>query len=137
MTEEKISHVAFTDRLGLNKLWHECIKGCMITMGTPTFIKNILVFENTLINIRDGEKLYDLVQKKKIKIERDIEIKLDKWIRKHPQESKYPPLVRDQRDLFEYHGRILLYHFMIQLLEDKGFGFYKSNVIVDDAGLDG
>jgi len=109
----------------------------MISFGTPTFQTNVLVFENTLLNVREGAKLYDLVQEKKRKIERDIDIKLNLWINNHSEEAQHPSFVRDHHDELKYGGFIQLYHFMIQLLEDKGFGFYKSNIPSDDKGLDG
>ncbi len=119
-------HVAFVDRFDLIKLWRKCAERCANSFGTPSFPTELLIFENTIVNILNGEPLYDLVQKKKKEIDRDIDMKLELWIKKHPQESQFPAHIRDRHDVLTDEGDLKLFHFMLQLIEDKRFGTYKS-----------
>jgi hypothetical protein len=127
MVEEKSHHVAWADRIGLNKVWARDIQACSESFGTSYYINCVKRFRNDIVNIKNGPQLSDNIDnyfdnsliswKKKT---------LKEWIDSHPKENKNKAWVRDTTELIEQKSYEILCKFMVQLLNNYGFGFYKG-----------
>jgi len=117
-------HVVWADRVGLNKSWARGIEEMRGTYGSPEFSNKVWGLHTVLINIRNGPQLRktvdDFLKKKYDSIEKQLE----------PFINTYA--YRNERDILEAEMLPELANFMIQLLEDNGFGFYESSVEEDE-----
>lgn len=62
-------HVAWKDRLGLSQDWDEAIKDCRYSWGTDTFFVHLDFLIYSIVNIKDGPQLYDIILIKKNELE--------------------------------------------------------------------
>jgi hypothetical protein len=125
-------HVAWKDRLGLNQQWMRDIQACSASHGTDDYVNQVDRFRNDVVNIKKGPNLYDDIAK-----EWDNNISkygnnlFIEWAKSHPQEAK----IAEECDAAQERIRLFqaekLYHFIIQTLENNGFGFYQSTVEED------
>lgn len=130
-------HVVWSDRLGINKIWFEDWKTCSAYYGTDEYPLAVERFENDIVNVNDGPALYNEIQKyKKDDLDKQMKLATDDWVRDHPMESQNPSYIRDLNFFLIRKRASYLHHFIIQLLEDNKFGFYKSKVMEDEIGLD-
>lgn len=121
----KEHHVAWADRLGLNKLWFEDMKMCSDTFGTDAYPNMVARFENDIININKGPQLKDEIKKyKNNMLDPMLNKQMKDWIDSHLQESQNPSFLRDKEIQLTKKRSELLYNHIIQLLENNGFGFY-------------
>ncbi len=124
--QDKTSHVAWADRIGLNKRWEDAIKNCYYAMlyGPNDFNQAVAAFKILMINIKGGAQLKDQVNEhiKKLNLIRDT--KYNNWYRKHPNAIRAE--MNDKWNEFNNEKSELLFSFMIQLLEDNNFCFYKG-----------
>ena len=131
MNEEQTSshHVAWADRIGLNKQWARDIEACSDSYGSPSYHHMVRRFKNNIPNIRNGPQLNDIINEKEHELftisKKEL---LDEWFESYPQESDNESYVLQKEDEINMHLNENLYRFIIQLLEDQGFGFYKSKV---------
>ena len=136
MNEEQ-HHVAWADRIGLNKLWAKDILSCSEAYGSSFYEMKVKCFRNDIINIKNGPQLKteidsyvnDVLKKWKDDV-------LEEWINNNPKEASSTAWIRKIREDINQRACEYLCNFMIQLLEDHGFGFYESNLLSDDGGLD-
>jgi len=132
MNEEKKDskhHVAWADRLGLNKLWFDDMKACSLSFGTDEYPIMVARFENDVVNIKSGPQLKDIITEyKRDKLDPLIDKLLRNWINAYPQESQNSSYLRDQEIFLEKKKTRMLCNFILQLLENNGFGFYKSEL---------
>ena len=133
MTDENSNHhVAWKDRLGLNKQWMLDIQACSMTHGSTDYVNQVDRFLNDIINIKNGPHLYDIIKDEwNNKIAVEGERALEQWKRTHLQESRIEEEVRDAQERIRQNQAERLYHFIIQTLEDNGFGFYQSTIVED------
>jgi hypothetical protein len=133
MTGKKNTHVAWADRLGLNKQWMNDIGACSMSHGAEDYINQVDRFRNDIINIKDGPQLYDIINNK---WEKDIMVDgnnlFNQWIEQHLQDSRIDEERTAAQDKIRAYQAEKLYHFIIQTLENTGFGFYKSDIIDED-----
>ena len=124
---EDSHHVAWADRIGLNKQWARDIQDCGETFGTETYIIAVRRFKNDIPDIKNGPQL-----KTKIKEFEAVDLKefrktlLAEWKHNFEQEAKNESFVSQKQDEINIYAAEELYKYIIQLLEDKGFGFYKA-----------
>lgn len=130
--ESSNHHVAWKDRLGLNQQWMRDIQTCSATHGTEEYVTAVDRFRNDIINIKKGPKLYDIINDEWIKIANDGQNEYEIWKHNNPQESRIEEEVRDAQERIRQNQAERLYHFIIQTLEQNGFGFYQSDVIEDE-----
>jgi len=136
MSDNNNFHVIFNDRLGFPKIWHEDMKACSTSFGKPEYPTMVARFENDIINISDGANLKDKIQEfKDIKLNVLAEEIMNQWRYEHPIESQNPSYIKDQENLLAYQKAKILYNFIIQLLDNEGFGFYRSRVKTDETSL--
>lgn len=119
MTEEsKSHHVAWADRIGLNKTWAKGIERIWATYGTRDYNNAVWGLHTVLINIKNGPQLRketdDFIKK----------LNQDKYNKLEPYYDTYA--YGSEKDILDEEMLGPLANFMIQLLEDNGFGFYKS-----------
>ena len=122
-------HVAWADRVGLNKQWSRDVEACSNAYGSPLYHHMVQRFKNNIPNMRgDGPKLYDLLleHESRLKIEKNNIIR--EWRKQHPDLAREESFELEFEDRVQTKQDMDLYHFIIQTLEDHGFGFYKSNV---------
>lgn len=131
--EETKHHVAWADRVGLNKLWGEAIRACWATYGTDEFQERVEAFEMLIINIPKGPQLSNQV----IEFKNNHLFERKKKILEQLDPNLSNEQYKDQSEQIEYDHKRILVTFMIQLLNDNNFIFYKSLIPSDDGGLDG
>ena len=118
MEESKSHHVAWADRIGLNKTWAKAIERIWATYGTNDFSKAVWGLHVILINIKNGPQL------KKETNQYIEKLRQNKYKRLEPYDDTYA--YDSENIILEDEMLPLLANFMIQLLEDNGFGMYKS-----------
>lgn len=130
MTETSSSHhVAWADRIGINKQWARDIEACSDSYGTPNYKYMVKRFKNNIPNIRDGPQLKDMINTYfNNTCKYHFNQKLFEWKKKNPQEASNESWILKKIDDLEPEMYEELYEYMIQLLEDHGFGFYKSKI---------
>ncbi len=122
-------HVAWADRIGINKQWARDIEACSESYGTSTYHHMVRRFKNNIPNIKDGPKLHNIIQDKEDELfTGTFEKMLDNWIINYPQEAENDSYILQKKDEIRMVLNENLYSFIIQLLEDQGFGFYKSDI---------
>jgi len=121
-------HVAWKDRIGLSERWEEAIKGCYYSWGENSFMNHLDALEHMIVNIKDGPQLHDMVQDYKTNvIQPDLYNQKMKWINDNIELAENRSYIRDLEIQLTRKGGKRLFTFIIQLLEDNGFGFYKSD----------
>lgn len=121
-------HVAWADRVGLNKRWAEAIKKCYETYNTASFNSSVDAFRMLIINIKHGPQLKttidNYIAKDLFKWKIDT---LNEWIELNIEKSQNQQWLRNkQRDIDRF-ANIHLCNYILQLLEDNGFVFYESS----------
>ena len=130
---EKDHHVAWADRVGLNKQWARDIESCGAVFGTDMYPAAVRRFKCNIPNIKGGPQLQD-------EIEDYISNELKQWkknalawlIDQNQGETNNPEWLRRAKEDIEKTSHEHLYMYIIQLLEDKGFCFYESNIEEDE-----
>jgi len=130
----KNHHVAWADRIGLNKRWAEAIKKCLETYGTPFFPTSVNAFRMIIINMKsEGPQLKTITDNY---VDNDIRHwknnTLNEWIENDPINAQSDGWIRDTKKCIEEKSYELICNFMIQLLEDYGFCFYESSIEEDE-----
>ena len=116
-------HVAWADRIGLNKTWAKAIERIWATYGTNDFNNAVWGLHTILINIKNGPQLRKLTDGYIKNLFDEKNIKLESYIDTYAYGSESEILNEEMLP-----G---LANFMIQLLEDNGFGMYESIVEED------
>ena len=126
-------HVAWADRIGLNKQWARDIQTCSETFGTNFFPFAVKRFLNNIPNIREGPQLNSIISEYRDKtLSVEFNLMLDDWKIKYPDLAINQDYVDQKSDEISMYISEKLYHYIIQTLEDNGFGFYASNVEEDE-----
>lgn len=132
MSENK-HHVAWADRLGLNKIWHDAINYCRMAYGTSEYRQAVFGFYHLMVNIKDGPQLKTCINEYKDKTwEDNIKKKLGDWIKNNQDFKDELAVIQDEEEKIRDDLMVDLFDYMLQLLENKGFGFYKSDIIDED-----
>lgn len=116
--QSKSHHVAWADRIGLNKTWAKGIERIWATRGTDDFHNAVWGMHVVIINIKNGPQLRTEIDQYIKELRQEKYKKLDSYYDTPAYESENTIL---EEEMLPY-----LANFMIQLLEDNGFGFYKS-----------
>ena len=122
-------HVAWKDRLGLNRIWEQSIIRCLNSYGTTSFIDDVNLLRTLIINIKDGPQLRSIIDdyyNNTIMIW--INNGVEEWKQKNKAESSMPELVNRTRNEFKNFYYPYFLSFIMQTLENHGFGFYKTNI---------
>ena len=123
----KQHHVAWADRIGLNKVWAKNILDCNENYGTPIYVSSVKCLHNSLINIKNGPQLKTIVDKfvngDLDKIKEDL---FDDWKDQNPTLLSNRGKVQSIKNDISYKSFEMLYNYIVQTLEDNGFGFYES-----------
>jgi hypothetical protein len=132
MPENK-HHVAWADRLGLNKIWHEAIGYCRICYGTEDYRKAVFGFYHLIVDIKDGPNLKILINTYIQDVwEPKIKAETDAWVEHNQDYKDEIQVIQDENEKIRDDHMIDLFDYMLQLLENQGFGFYKSDIIDED-----
>lgn len=122
-------HVAWADRIGLNKQWARDIEACSGAFGTPTYYHMVRRFKNNIPNMRSGLQLHDeITEYEEYLFTEEYSRLLNKWRRENPEQLGNESYQLREEDKITQHLAEQLYLFIIQLLESSGFGFYKSRI---------
>ena len=116
--QNKSHHVAWADRIGLNKTWAKAIERIWATYGTNDFNNAVWGLRVVLVNIKNGPQLRTLTDDYIKTLFENKNIKLESYVDTYAYGSENEIL---NEEMLPY-----LASFMIQLLEDNGFGMYKS-----------
>jgi hypothetical protein len=128
---------AWKDRIGLNDRWRKDLDLCSETYGSLEYIDRVECLRNDLINIKDGPQLVDIVDDY-------VNGDLDKWKsdglifwkNNNPELADDPDLILKVKKEFNLEASKRLHHFILQMLENYGFGMYKISNITDSVSLD-
>lgn len=137
MTEENLEgynhHVAWADRIGLNRQWAKDIEACSNSYGTPGYIVMVHRFRSNIPNMRgDGPKLRDMIDEKELFLFTVEKQKLmDEYLLYHPEDATCESSLLQKEDELNMILAERLYRFILQRLEDEGFGFYESKIEED------
>lgn len=137
MPEKQEHRVVWKDHLDISNQWALDIRACSESFGTPRYVDMVRRFRNNIPNIHKGPELRDIITKY---VDEVLEIESEKLLKRYKQ--NYPLESRDSAWVIEKEKEIEmiaaenLYIYMFQLLEDKGFGFYKSNIQTENVSLD-
>jgi hypothetical protein len=125
--QENKGHVAWADRLGLNKIWHDAINDCRMAYGTSEYRRAVFGLYNLIIDIKDGPPLKtNITSYKNTTWEEKIKDRLDNWKRRNPYKQHTILAMQFEEEQIRNDMLEDLFSYMIQLLENNGFGFYKS-----------
>jgi len=128
MTNNPSHHVAWADRIGLNRTWAKAIERIWVTYGTNDFGNSVWGLHIVIINIKNGPQLKTIINEYISKLRKEKNKKLEPYM----DTSAYS----SENNILEEEMLPGLAYFMIQLLEDNGFGMYESNIEEDSVGLD-
>lgn len=125
-------HVAWADRIGLNKQWARDIQFCSDCFGTSMYSIAVRRFHNNIPNIKDGPDLHEIIAKyRDTTLTAEHDRLLDEWKSKYPDYAMNPDYVSQKSEEIGDFISSKLYHYILQTLEDYGFGFYASDVDED------
>lgn len=135
---DKPFHVIWADRIGLTDRWRRDLDLCSETYGTPEYINRVDALRNDIINIKDGPSLSNMIDNY---IRDDLRVWIleiyNGWKIKNVSESKLQEGRLKTEKEIRFEAKKRLHKFITQLLEDKGFGTYKSKVSEDEISLNG
>lgn len=127
LLSESNHHVAWADRIGLNKQWARDIEVCGESFGTEMYLVAVRRFKNDIPDIKSGPQLKTEIKKfEKTELRTYSETLLAEWKENFPQEAKNESFVVQKQKEINIYAAEELYKYIIQLLEDEGFGFYKA-----------
>lgn len=133
MPDEKSHHVAWADRIGLNKQWARDVQMCSDAYGSKTYFILVKRFRNNIPNIKNGPQLKDMITEFVNKYLEQWKLdQLEIWKTRNPQKANFSPSVRAKEKDIEYAAQEELYKYMVQLLEEQGFCFYESTIEEDE-----
>jgi len=112
-------HVAWADRIGLNKTWGKAIERIWATYGTENFSQAVWGMHTIIINIKNGPQLRTIIDNHIEELRQDKYKKLEPYID--------DPAYANENVILEEELLPRIAYFMVQLLEDNGFGMYKSS----------
>jgi len=136
MSTDNNHHVAWADRLGLNKIWHDAINECRMAYGTEEYRRTVFGFQQLIVDVKDGPKLRTSINTYKNTVwEEKIKKRLDNWKKKNPYKQHTVSAIQFEEEQIRNDMLEDLSSYMIQLLEDNGFGFYKSDLSTDQISL--
>jgi len=126
-------HVAWADRLDYNKILHNDIEACSQTYSTEEYHDMVWRFYDDMLNIKDGPPLREMTNTYiKNNWRPAIQKELLEWINEHQFDAHDPQMIQIEREKIEREHMNELCYFMKQLLEDNGFGFYKSSIEMEN-----
>ena len=131
-------HVAWADRIGLSERWRRDMDLCSETYGTKYYPARVEALRLDIINIRNGPKLKDMINdfvSKELSVWKQKSY--DSWKEKNPHQARITSNVVRAETEINYEGCKKLHAYIVQLLEDQGFGTYKTRVETDEVSLNG
>lgn len=128
-------HVAWKDRIGFNKVWFEDFKAMSETYGTPQHPMAVRRTINDIVNIKNGPSLSDLIEEYSTKIRNEIIEPMRIQTIEENKQRVNSAYLRDLDGRLEIIWSNHMSHFIKQLWEDHGFGFYESRIEEDDVSL--
>lgn len=129
---DKKHHVAWADRIGLNKQWARDIEACSDAFGTHSYPVMVRRFQNNIPNIKGGPQLRDMIEEEEKRLEEKKKYLFTVWANMYPQYADNESYVRQKEEELDLQMAEEKYRFIIQMLEDNDFGFYKSTVEEDE-----
>lgn len=106
---------------------------CSANFGTTFYPIAVERFENDILNIKDGPAMKNKINDyKKNTLDPLILSERDEWIESHPQQAQNQSYLRDIELVLKQKKAKLLHNFILQLLEDNGFGMYKGTYEEED-----
>ena len=126
-------HVAWADRIGLPKQWSRDLEKCGETFGTPYYIDAVNRFRNHIINIKDGPQLSDILDNYiDTSIQEYKQGAFEYWQEKNPRDANIPEITIKIKQEIDYESHKMIEKYILQMLDDNGFGFYKSSFVEDE-----
>lgn len=135
MSEES-HHVAWADRIGLNKQWARDIQTCGDAFGSDMYLVAVRRFKNDIPDIKSGPQLKTKIKEfEEGELNEFKKILLYEWKKNFEQEAKNESFVAQKQDEINMYAAEELYKYIIQMLEDHGFAFYEATDV--KTGRDG
>lgn len=134
--KQKDHHVAWADRIGLNKVWAKNILNCNESFGTDNYTNAVRGLFNSLINIKNGPELRKEVEDfKNNDLERWKKKVLNDWISENPKKASNRGALHQKIEDIGNASYEILYYYIVQTLENYNFCFYESNIEEDEISL--
>ena len=131
MNEETRHHVVWADRIGLNKQWERDVQACSETFETKEYGSMVKRFQYNIPNIHNGPSLSNIIEAYKTN-ELDVFKKeaLKGWKKANPYINSLEQINEEEEEI-QAEAYKMLYTFIIQTLEENGFGFYDKKIDTD------
>jgi len=133
----KDHHVAWADRVGLNKQWARDILSCGEVFNTEYYCSTVRRFRNNIPNIKNGPQLKTMID---TYVNNDLsklkDDEYDKWVSRNPQLAGNDAYKRSKWKDIKTWGCERLYQYMLQMLENYGFCFYESSTEEDEKKME-
>jgi GH15 family glucan-1,4-alpha-glucosidase len=129
----KDHHVAWADRIGLNKQWSRDIQECSDAFGTTGYAKTVRRFRSNIPNISNGPQLKDIITAYETNdlVKQRASI-FEEWSTLYEENADNDGFIQQKNDELEQLMCERLYIFILQTLEDQGFCFYESSIEEDE-----
>jgi len=124
-----LSHkVAWADRVEYDKIWFRNIQQCDETFGTPLYEKSVWRLYYSIINIKDGPQLHDIINDwLKGTWYPKVDADLKQWKVANPFEATDENNLDHERQEIMTENLPDFCFFMRQLLNDHGYAFYQRS----------
>lgn len=123
---KKKKHVAWRDQVGLSKRWEEAIKNCFLSYGTNDFKIHVNAFKLLMVDIKDGASLKSDCVNKENELTNEGKQMIMDHLNNNPKIAEDDAKYRDAQSQVDEILTEKLFSFMLQLLCDNNFIFYKS-----------
>jgi len=124
--------VAWKDRIGLSLRWKMDLDACSEYYQTDRYPARVECLRNDIININNGPQLQTIVEDY---INGELEDWMNKeyidWWNSNPRDRTDANLVKNIWKDIKYRAYEKIHHFILQMLEDNGFGTYQSTIETD------
>jgi len=120
--------VIWKDHTRPNESWINGIEEIRMTYGTPQYVNKVWSLYNIITNVKDGPPLKAMIDEyiEKLRVEKNIKL----------ESYKNTPAYDNENDILEGEMLPKIAYFIVQLLENEGYGFHQSIMSTDSAGLD-
>jgi hypothetical protein len=125
--------VAWKDRLEIKDVWKQNLMRCSECFRDDGYIDAVDCFRNNIININGGPALKDFIDdyvKGELKAWKNNHLAI--WADDNKSDARVPEILAKTESEIDLKAHELLFHFIIQTLEDNGFCFYKSAIEMEE-----
>jgi len=126
-------HVAWADRIGLNKTWAKNIMSCNESFGTDYYISRVRALHNSIVDVKNGPKLRTIIDDYfNGELKEWEQLTLDRVKKDNPKKASNRGWLDQKKADISYRSYEKLYSYIVQTLENNNFCFYESSIEEDE-----